>query len=101
MRLNTEANRDSLTCFFPCFPKFALNSDWFIGWCLCVRCYRRIYTVLEAISNRSNDEGYVNEKGKKAIGLDGQNNNFARASRFAVTARLRRENGEFHVLRRM
>jgi len=38
-----------------------------------------------------------NEKGTKAIGLDQQNNNFARASRFfvhffAVTARLRREN---------
>ena len=42
-----------------------------------------------------------NEDGKKAIGLDWQNNNFARGSRFfvvhffAVTARLRRENAFF------
>ena len=40
------------------------------------------------------DDG--NENGKKAIGLDKQNNNFARASRFfvhfsAVVARLQRE----------
>ena len=45
----------------------------------------------------SNDDGDVNENGKKSIGSDWQNNNFARASRFfvhffAVTARLRREN---------
>ena len=44
-----------------------------------------------------NDDGDVNKNGKKAIGLDWQNNNVARASRFfvhffAVTARLRREN---------
>ena len=44
-----------------------------------------------------NDDGDGNENGKKAIGLDWQNNNFARASRFfvhffAVIARLRREN---------
>ena len=30
----------------------------------------------------SNDDGDGNENGKKAIGLDWQNNNFARASRF-------------------
>ena len=41
-----------------------------------------------------NDDG--NENGKKEIGLDKQNNNFARASRFflhfsAVVARLQRE----------
>ena len=40
---------------------------------------------------------------KKTIGYDLQNNNFTSASRFsvhffAVTARLRRENAEFHVL---
>ena len=51
-------------------------------------------TLLGSISN---DDGDVNENGKKAIGLDWQNNNFARASRFfvhffAVTAPLRREN---------
>jgi len=44
----------------------------------------------------SNDVGDRNEKGKKAIGLDWQNNHFARAARFmvhfyAVNARLRRE----------
>ena len=49
------------------------------------------------IGSLSNDEGDVKENGKKAIDLDLQNNNFARASRFlvhffAVTARLRREN---------
>ena len=49
------------------------------------------------------DDG--NENGKKAIGLDKQNNNFARASRFfahffAVVARLRRETAQFHVLLR-
>ena len=45
----------------------------------------------------SNDEGDNNEHGNKPIGLDWQNNNFARASRFfvhflAVVARLQREN---------
>ena len=44
----------------------------------------------------SNDVGDGNENGKKAIGLDWQNNYFARAARFfvhffAVNARLRRE----------
>ena len=32
----------------------------------------------------SNDDGDGNKNGKKAIGLDRQNNNFARASRFFV-----------------
>ena len=50
-----------------------------------------------SIGSLSNDDGDVNENANKAIGLDWQNNNFARASRFfvhvlAVTARLRREN---------
>ena len=45
------------------------------------------------------------ENDKKAIGLDVQNNNFARASRFvvhfsAVGARLQRETAKFHVLSR-
>ena len=45
----------------------------------------------------SNDDGEDNGKGEKAIGLDWQNNNSARASRFfvhffTVTARLRSEN---------
>ena len=47
------------------------------------------------VSLRNNDED-SNEYGKKAIDLDKQNNNFARASRFfvhfsAVVARLQRE----------
>ena len=56
-----------------------------------------------SIGSLSNDHGDVNENANKAIGLDWQNNNIARASRFfvhvlAVTARLRRENALFHVL---
>ena len=44
----------------------------------------------------NNHEGDGNENSKEAIGLDWQNNNFARASRFfvhffAVIARLQRE----------
>ena len=51
----------------------------------------------EAIGSLSNDDGDVNENGKKAISLDWQNNNCARESRFfvhffSVTARLQREN---------
>ena len=50
-----------------------------------------------SLGSLSNDDGDVNENANKAIGLDWQNNNFARASRFfvhvlAVTARLRPEN---------
>ena len=50
-----------------------------------------------SVGSLSNDDGDVNENANKAIGLDWQNNNFARASRFfvhvlAVTARLRPEN---------
>ena len=49
------------------------------------------------IGSLSNVDGDVNENGIKAIGLEWQNNNSARASRFfvnffAVNARLRREN---------
>ena len=48
------------------------------------------------LGNLSNDDVDVNENGKKAIGLEWLNNNFARASCFfvhffAVSARLRRE----------
>ena len=48
----------------------------------------------EIIENLSNDDGDVNENGKRAIGFDWQRNNSARASRFfvhffAVTAWLR------------
>ena len=43
-----------------------------------------------------NNDGDGNENGKKAVGLNKQNNNFARASRFfvhfsTVVARLQRE----------
>ena len=49
------------------------------------------------LGSLSNDDGDVNVTGIKAIGLDWQNKNFARASRFivhffALTVRLRREN---------
>ena len=36
------------------------------------------------LGSLSNDDGDVNENGKKAIGWDGQNNSSARASRFFV-----------------
>ena len=50
----------------------------------------------DEIGSLRNDDHDGNENGKKAIGLDKQNNNFARASRFfvhfsAVVARLQRE----------
>ena len=49
-----------------------------------------------SLGSLSNDHGDGNENGKKAIGLDWQNNNVTRASRFfvhffAVAARLQRE----------
>ena len=48
------------------------------------------------LGSLSNDDGDGNENGKKAIGLDKQNNNFARVSCFfvhfvTVAARLQRE----------
>ena len=56
------------------------------------------YSIVATLGSLSNDDGDGNENGKKAIGLDWQNNNFARASRFfvhffAVVARLQRESG--------
>ena len=39
---------------------------------------------VEFFCHLSNDDGDVNEDGKKAIGLDWQNNTFARVSRFFV-----------------
>ena len=52
------------------------------------------------VGRLSNYDGYNNENGKKAIGLDWQNNNFARASHlfvhfFAFTPRLRRKMPNF------
>ena len=59
------------------------------------------------LASLSNDDGDGNENGKKkkAIGLDWQNNGFARASRFfvhflAVVAQLQGESTSFHVLSR-
>ena len=57
----------------------------------------------ETLGSLNNDDGDGNENGKKGIGLDKENNNFARASRFfvhffAVVARLQRETVWFHVL---
>ena len=57
-----------------------------------------MHKVNNMIGSLSIDDGDRNENGKKAIGLDQQNNNFARASRFgvhfpAIIARLLRESG--------
>ena len=51
---------------------------------------------MDSLGSLSNDDGDGSENGKKAMGLDWQNNNFARASRFfvhffAVAERLQRE----------
>ena len=59
----------------------------------------------QSLGSLSNDDGEVNENGKKTVGLDWQNNNFAHPSSFfahffAVTARLGRENAQFHDLSR-
>ena len=58
----------------------------------------------DIIGSWSNDDGDINENGKKAISVDWQNNSSARASHFfstffAITAQLRCENASyFHVL---
>ena len=59
--------------------------------------------MYQLIGSLSNNDGDGIEDGKKAIGLDQQNDNFARASRFfahffAVAARLQRESASIHVL---
>ena len=63
---------------------------------------KKVYRVSPHLSlgGLSNDEGDVNKNGKKAIGLDWQNNNSACASLlflhfFAVTAQLRCEMPNF------
>ena len=63
-------------------------------WCPCLK-----------LGSLRNDDDDAKRTTKKAIGLDKQNNNFARASRFvvhfsAVGARLQRETAKFHVLSR-
>ena len=54
------------------------------------------YSIVATLGSLSNDDGDGNENGKKAKGLDKQNNNFGRAARFfvhflAVVALLQRE----------
>ena len=68
-------------------------------------CCSRCVAVVVALGSLRNDDGDGNRNGKKAIGLDWQNNNFAIASRFfvhfsTVIARLQRETAKFHVLSR-
>ena len=63
-------------------------------------CYREMYQLIGSLSN---NDGDGNEDWKKAIGLDKQNDIFARASRFfahffAVAARLQRESASIRVL---
>ena len=53
--------------------------------------------------NNDDGDGNGNENGRNAVGLDSQNNNFARSSRFfvhffAVVERLQLETSYFHVL---
>ena len=61
--------------------------------CNIQQCCVRLQGGLFTMGRLSNDDGdgNGNENVNKAVGLDEQNNNFARASRFfAVTARVRR-----------
>ena len=58
------------------------------------------------VGSLSNDDSDGNEDGKKARGLDWQNNNFVRGSRcfihfFAVVARLRRETAGVNTRQRL
>ena len=64
---------------------------------------RQVPLWVRLIGSFSDDDGDGNENVKKTIRFIEQNNKFARASRFflhffAVTAPLRRENAQFHVL---
>ena len=84
-----------------CLIEVFVKSESTVAWVL--RLTQSVSGVIQILGSLSNDDGDVNENGKKAIGLDWQNNNFARASHlsvhfFAVTARLRREITWFHVL---
>ena len=59
----------------------------------------------KTLGSLGNDDDDRNENGTKAIGLDKENNNFVRASRFfvhlsAVVAWLQRETAYFHVFSR-
>ena len=70
---------------------------WYISWLGDEFWPIFLYNLLKADRDLSLSNDDVNENDKKSIGLDGQNNNSARASRFlvhflVVSARLRREN---------
>ena len=90
----------SLPLIFPVIrPKTSSVAD-----CYCERRRLSVPRVF-LIGSLSNDDGNGNDNGKKAIGLNWQNNNFARVSRFfvhflAVVARLRLKSAYFHVLSR-
>ena len=71
-----------------------VKSESTVAWVL--RLTQSVSGVIQVLGSLINDDGDVNENGIKAIGLDWQNNSFARASHlfvhfFVVTARLRRE----------
>ena len=73
------------------------HAFWYISWLGDEFWSIFLHNLLIADGDLSLSNDDVNENDKKAIGLDGQNNNSARASRFfvyflAVSARLRREN---------
>ena len=63
--------------------------------------YYQVHKV-RVIGSLSNDDGGGNENGTKVIGLDWQNNNFARffVHFFVVAARLQHESTNIHVLSR-
>ena len=78
-----------------CLIEVFVKSESTVAWVL--RLTQSVSGVIQILGSLGNDDGDVKENGKKAIGSDWQNNNFARASRlfvhfFVVTARLRREN---------
>ena len=79
-----------------CLIEVFVKSESTVAWVL--RLTQSVSGVIQILGSLGNDDGDVKEKGKKAIGLDWQNNDFARASHFisvhffAVAARLRREN---------
>ena len=78
-----------------CLIEVFVKSESTVAWVL--RLTQSVSGVIQILGSLSNDDGNVKENGKKVIGLDWQNNNFARASHlfvhfFVVTARLRREN---------
>ena len=77
-----------------CLIEVFVKSESTVAWVL--RLTQSVSSVIQILGSLSNDDGDVKENGKKAISLDWQNNDFARASHlfvhfFAVAARLRAE----------